>query len=387
MTVTSFATVTRPLLARERGAIAALFFLNGFAFSTWVSRIPAVQAALQLTPGTLGVALAGLGAGSLVAMPTTGWLVGRIGSRPVLSVTALACALVLVLPALAANVVWLGLSLAALGAAIGSMDIAMNAQAVELEHRAGRPIMSTFHAMWSLGGMSGAAMGGLIAARGIAVVPHFAAIAFLILVATVALLPRLVSTPPDRSEGRQRLRISAALVGLSLLAMCTLIAEGAMADWTPVYLGSVLGTGPGLAAAGYSVFSAAMMIGRLSGDWLTVRVGRARLVRAGALMAAAGLAVALVGQRVPAALAGFACVGAGLSVIVPLVFSAAGRLDERSAGPGLAVVTTAGYLGFLAGPPLIGAVAETFSLTVGLSIVVVLALAGAVLAKVVAVPR
>ena len=374
-------------LSTERGAISALFFLNGFAFSTWVSRIPAVQASLDLTPGTLGAALAGLGAGSLVAMPVTGWLVGRIGSRPVLSASAIACALVLVLPGLATNVVLLGVLLAAFGASVGSMDIAMNAQAVELEHRYGRPIMSTFHALWSLGGMSGAAIGGAIAARGIAVVPHFVSIAVVILAVTVAQLPRLVSTPPNVAGGRQRLRVSAALIGLSLLATCILIAEGAMADWTPVYLGSVLGTGPGLSAAGYAVFSAAMTVGRLTGDWVTLRFGRTRIVRVGALIAALGLSAALWLESVAAALAGFVCVGAGLSVIVPLVFSAAGRLDERSAGPGLAVVTTAGYLGFLAGPPLIGAVAEAFSLTLGMGIVVILALVGAALAKYVALPR
>jgi MFS family permease len=159
-----------------------------------------------------------------------------------------------------------------------------------------------------------------------------------------------------------------------------MISEGAIADWTPVYLATVLGSGPGVAAAGYAVFSAAMTIGRLSGDWLTVRVGRARLMRIGALLAAAGLSAALLIGTVPAALDGFICVGAGFSVAVPLVFSAAGRLDSRSAGPGLAAVTTAGYLGFLAGPPIIGLVAEAVTLPFALGIIVVFALIGAVLA-------
>ena len=153
-----------------------------------------------------------------------------------------------------------------------------------------------------------------------------------------------------------------------------MISEGAIADWTPIYLASVLGSRTGVAAAGYAVFSAAMTIGRLSGDWLTVRmVGTARLMRIGALLAAAGLSAALLIGTVPAALAGFVCVGAGFSVAVPLVFSAAGRLDSQSAGPGLAAVTTAGYLGFLAGPPIIGVVAEAFTLPLAMSIVVVFA--------------
>ena len=153
-----------------------------------------------------------------------------------------------------------------------------------------------------------------------------------------------------------------------------------------MYLASVLGSGPGVAAAGYAVFSAAMTIGRLSGDWLTVRVGRVRLMRIGAVLAAAGLSAALLIGTVPAALAGFVCVGAGFSVAVPLVFSAAGRLDSRSAGPGLAAVTTAGYLGFLAGPPIIGFVAQAFTLPLALAIVVVFALIGAVLAGFVGEP-
>jgi len=158
-----------------------------------------------------------------------------------------------------------------------------------------------------------------------------------------------------------------------------------MADWTPVYLASVLGSGPGVAAAGYAVFSAAMTIGRLSGDWLTIRIGRTRIVRMGALLAAAGLSVALLVGTVPVALAGFVCVGAGFSIAVPLVFSAAGRLDSRSAGPGLAAVTTAGYLGFLAGPPIIGFVAQAFTLPLALALIVGLSLLGAVLAGFVSV--
>jgi predicted MFS family arabinose efflux permease len=364
-----------------RRAIGALFFINGFVFATWVSRIAAVQAELGLSPAALGGALAGLGGGSFLAMPIAGWLIARAGSRIVVAVSTLACAATLLLPALAWDAVALGAALALFGAAMGAMDVAMNAQGVELEHRAGRPIMSAFHALFSLGGMSGAAIGGVIAARGVPIPLHFASIVLLLVVAALVAMPALVVTPPPPpGEPRSRLRFSPALLGLSLLAACFMISEGAIADWTPVYLATVLGSGPGVAAAGYAVFSAAMTIGRLSGDWLTIRVGRARLVRVGALLAAAGLSAALLIGSVPAALAGFVCVGAGFSVAVPLVFSAAGRLDSRSAGPGLAAVTTAGYLGFLAGPPIIGFVAQAFTLPLALTIVVALALIGAALA-------
>ena len=378
------ARVPSPRAARI--AVGALFFINGSAFATWVSRIPEVQETLGLTPATLGAALMGLGVGSFVAMPVAGWLIARMGSRRVVAGTALACAALLAPLAFASNAVLLGVALALLGAAMGAMDVAMNAQGVELEHRVGRPILSGFHALFSLGGMSGAATGGAIAAGGVSIAIHFASAAVLLGVVAVAVLPSLIETPPPTGEAAGRLRLSPALVGLSVLAACFFISEGAMADWTPVYLSSVLGSGPGVAAAGYAVFSAAMTIGRLSGDWLTVRIGRARIVRMGALLAAAGLAAALLVGTVPVALVGFVCVGAGFSVAVPLVFSAAGRLDSRSAGPGLAAVTTAGYLGFLAGPPVIGFVAQAFTLPLALVLVVMLALVGAALAGVVERP-
>jgi MFS family permease len=369
-----------------RIAIGGLFFLCGVAFACWASRIPQVQAALGLSPAALGAAIAGLGAGSFVAMPVSGWLTIRFGSRPIASSAAVACSASLILPALAWDVVTLAGALAVFGAAIGVLDVAMNAQAVELEHRVGRPIMSGLHALFSAGGMAGAALGGLIASWRVPVMTHFT-VAALVLVATAAVLRlSLIEAPrPEPGHPGPRLRLSRVLVGLSVLGSCVMIGEGAMADWTPVYLATVIGTGPGLAASGYAVFSATMMIGRLVGDRLTERVGRVRLVRLGTLLAAAGLSAALLLGTLPAALAGFACVGAGFSVAVPLVFSAAGRLDSRSAGPGLAAVTTAGYLGFLAGPPIIGFIAEAFTLPLALALVVVLAVVGASLARFVAV--
>jgi MFS family permease len=369
-----------------RIAVGGLFFICGVAFACWASRIPQVQAALALSPGTLGAAIAGLGAGSFVAMPVSGWLTVRFGSRPIASWAAIACSASLVLPALAWDAVSLAGALVVFGAAIGVLDVAMNAQAVELEHRVGRPIMSGLHALFSAGGMSGAAIGGVIASWHVPVTVHLTAAAAVLGAAAIALLPSLIETPPPPpGQPGARLRLSRLLLGLSVLGACVMIGEGAMADWTPVYLVTVIGTGPGLAASGYAVFSATMMIGRLLGDRLTERVGRVRIVRLGTLLAAAGLAAALLLGTLPAALVGFACVGAGFSVAVPLVFSAAGRLDSRSAGPGLAAVTTAGYLGFLAGPPVIGVVAQAFTLPLALALVVLLALIGAVLAGFVAV--
>ncbi len=367
---------------RARLAIGTLFLVNGFAFATWVSRIPAVQESLALSAGTLGAALAGLGIGSFVAMPLTGWLIARFGSRPVTSLATAGCCAAVILPSLASNALALGAALVAFGAVMGAMDVAMNAQGVELEHRYDSPIMSTFHALFSVGGMLGASAGGAIASRHVDVFTHFVVVAVILAGGAALALPSLLAAPAQpAARASHRLRFSAAFIGLSVLAMCIMVSEGAMADWTPVYLGSVLGTGPGLAAAGYAVFSAAMTAGRLAGDRLTVRFGRVTLVRTGALLAAVGLTAALALESVPAALVGFLLAGAGYSVIIPLVFSAAGRLDGRSAGPGLAAVTTAGYLGFLAGPAVIGFVAERSTLPLALGIVVALSIGGAMLAR------
>jgi MFS family permease len=372
--------VPLPVTAARR-AIAALFFINGFAFATWVSRIPAVQTALHLSAASLGLALAGVGAGSLLSMPLTGWLIARVGSRPIVTIATLACSVTVVAPVLASNAALLGVTLFLFGAALGSMDVSMNAQGVELEQRYDRPIMAAFHAFYSLGGMSGAAVGGLIAARAVTVSQHFVLAGLILLVLAAVALPLLITTPPPPAHARTPLRVSRTLVALCVLGTCIMVCEGAMADWTPVYLEGVLRTGPGLAAAGYAVFSGAMTIGRLTGDWLTMQLGRVMIVRIGSALAAGGLAAALMFDSVTVALVGFICVGAGFSTIIPLVFSAAGRLDEGSAGPGLAAVTTAGYLGLLCGPPIIGIMAEYTSLRFALGSAVVLALCGVPLAK------
>jgi MFS family permease len=368
-------------LTRARLSISALFFLHGCIYATWVSRIPAVQGRLQLSPAILGTSLAGVGLGSLISMPITGWLIARHGSRLLCSVSSVAFCLVLLLPGVAWSALTLGIALTLFGAAAGSMDVSMNAQGVELERRYGTPIMSSLHALFSLSGMAGSVLSAVLAAHAVAPLTHFTGSAAAFAAVTIAVLPMMIyESPPPVEHGQKRLRVSAALAGLSALAVCFLLSEGAMADWSSVYLRSSVHASPGVAASGYAFFSALMAIGRLCGDRLTVRIGRVQLVRYGSLFAAAGLGTALAVGTVPAALAGIACVGAGFSVIVPLVFGAAGRLED-STGPGLAAVTTVGYLGFLAGPPIIGFTAEHLTLRVAMGILVLLSLLGSALAR------
>jgi MFS family permease len=364
-----------------RLAVLAVFFTNGAVIGTWVVRIPAIKERLDLGEGLLGVALLGAAVGALVAMPLVGALVSRFGSRRVVGASALVLAVSLLMPALAPSLLLLVPALVLLGAANGGLDVAMNAQAVAVERGYGRPIMSSFHAAWSFGGLAGAALGGLLASLGIGPLPHFSVVAVLAAIAFAGAYGTLLPSRADASEeGTPAFaRPTRALLGLGIISFCVLLGEGAMGDWSAVYLDDTLSTGPGFAAAGYAAFSLCMAFGRLFGDKFTELLGPTTLVRACAAIAALGLGVALAAAQPLVALAGFACAGIGFSIIFPTALSAAGRTGGPT-GPALAAVTTAAYTGFLVGPPFIGFLAELTGLGYALYLVVALSAAVVILA-------
>jgi MFS family permease len=368
-------------LKRARLSVSVIFLVHGLIVATWVSRIPAVQSSLGLSKSVLGSVLLAVAAGSMISMPITGWLAGRYGSkRMTLAGSLLFCA-TLVLPGFANNAWTLAAALACFGAGAGAMDVSMNVQAVEVETAYDRPVMASFHALFSVGGMLGSAAGGAIAAAGIPPVVHFTVAALILVGMTIAAYPGMIAGA--RHEEHLHLptfRISPHVLSLSALAFCIFLNEGAMADWSTVYLRSSLGTTEGVAAYGYAVFSGAMAIGRIVGDRLTMSLGRVEVVRYGASLGACGLGAALIVATVPGTLIGFAAAGLGFAAIIPLVFGAAGRVEGQSAGSGLATVTTIGYLGFLAGPPVIGFLADLLTLRVALGLLVLLSASGAYLA-------
>ncbi|MDX2149787.1 MAG: MFS transporter [Bryobacteraceae bacterium] len=370
-----------------RFAMLALFFVHGFVYAAWVSRIPSIQARLGLTTTELGLVLLGFAAGAIPAMVLSGAVSARHGSRPVLAAATLAFCAALPGMALAGNGPLLFAALVLFGAAGGSMDVAKNAHASELERLAGGSFMSTFHAFFSLGAMAGAGIGALAGGAGVAPVPHLsvaaAAAGVVAMVAARRLLPASTDAQP---HGTVLAKPSRALLALAAFAFAMVLSEGAMADWSAVYLGRVLLAEPAVAPLGYACFSAAMTAGRLGGDRLSLRLGRVTTVRAGTLLGAAGLVVALLASSPLQALAGFAAVGAGFSVVVPLIFSAAAR-RASSAGVGMATVVTAGYAGLLTGPPLIGALAAATSLRTALFLPSGLALVGFALASQTADPE
>jgi MFS family permease len=358
-----------------RFAVASCFFLNGVLIAGWVSRIPAIQARLGASPGELGMALLALALGALVAMPSAGILISKLGSRKVSAFTVVTFSVLLPCLALAPNVWALGAILFLIGIFHGALDVAMNAQAVAVEDRYGRPIMSSFHAQWSFGGLAGAALGGLMAWVGVAPLIHFAAASIVLGGATLFFaLPRLPEANEARSavskksdKGRAPLR---PLLALGAVGFCIMLGEGAMADWSALYLRDFTGANEGVAAAGFAAFSVAMAFARLHGDALNTRFGPEALVRLGSMLAAVGLSMSLLVPHPIVALLGFAAVGAGFATIVPQVFSAAGRTPGIEPGPAIAVTTTFGYTGFLIGPALIGFAAEWIGLRGALGIVV-----------------
>lgn len=353
-----------------RLAVLAAFFVNGALLATWVSRIPAIQNKLDLSEGTLGLVLLGMGVGVLVALSLAGGVIGRFSSRTVTIAAALGMCITLLLLALMPNPATLWIALFLFGAATSTMDVAMNDQAVLVEQRADTPLMSSFHASFSIGALVGALLGAGIAWLSIGPFLHFLLASVLFAFITLLFSGHLLRVNAEPTKGESLFRLPPKIVWpLGAIAFCAAIGEGAMADWGAVFLNQSLNTTAAFAALGFAAFSLTMTIGRLMGDRLATKFGSVSIVRFGGLLATVGLLAAIFTTQPLVVLAGFAAVGAGLANVIPLAFSAAGKLSRLPAGVGIAGVAAIGYAGFLAGPPLIGLVAEASSLRIALLIV------------------
>jgi MFS family permease len=367
-------------LRQARWGTTGFFLLLGTVLGSWVARIPAVQNGLGLDDAQLGIALLSTSVGAILAMPATGWLVQEWGNPRVVRVAATLLCVSLPLLPLAPSMLLLMLTLFIFGIGFGLLDVSMNVQAVAVEEGYGRPIMSTFHGVFSIGGLLGAAAAGMIAGAGVSPFPHLLAVALLLLV-LVAIASRPLLDVRTATEAVPVFAVPPrALLGLGLLAFCVLFGEGAVADWSAVYLANVLDATPAIAAAGYGASSLAMAGMRFAGDALTVRFGAERLVRVGGLVAGLGMAGGLLIGTIPAAVIGFASVGAGLAVAFPIAIGAGGRTPGLASGTAIGAVTTAGYAGLLVGAPLIGFVSDQVGLPMGLALVAVLCFVTALLA-------
>jgi MFS family permease len=341
-------------LLRARGAISSLFLLHGFIAASWVARIPAVSEGLGLGAVVLGTILMGNMAGSLAGSITSGGLVDRYGSRATARYAALAALVGLLSLALMPSAVLLFVGLAVYGLLMSYLNIAINAQATALEARYGRPIFSSFHAMWSLGALLGALSGAGLAGLGLHPRLHFALVGLAGALIVGAGWRWLLETPVPPIR-RVFALPRGPLLFLGLMGLCTAISDGSIPGWSGVYLRS-LGAPEWIAALGFAVHQSVMMLGRLSGDWLVARFGAVRVVRYGALFGGLGLGV--LSQSVEGALLGMACMGWGMATLFPLMFAAASNTPGLSAASAIASVSTMSTLGGLVGPVLLGSVAE-----------------------------
>jgi hypothetical protein len=360
-----------PIPKFARLAVSVLFFVNGAIFAAWAANIPAVQRAMGLRLGSLGLVLLAVPAGAMIGMPLSGWLAPTLGSRLIAAVAALVFCATLPFLAAAPNPLILALTLGMFGGAGAAMDVTINAQASEVERLLGRPIMSSFHALFSLGGLAGSGLAAASMALGVGSLAHLAPVGVLGLLISLAASGGLL--PPAPRQARQKRPIKwppLSLLGLGALAFAVLLCEGAAADWSAVYLRNDLGTGSEWAVAGFGAFSLAMAVGRLCGDRLVSLLGPAAVVRGSAALAAGGLGTSLLTGGAGTAVVGFACLGLGCSNVVPVLFSAAGRTPGADPTRALAVVTVMGYTALLAGPPLIGMVAQATTLRTALALLV-----------------
>lgn len=409
-------TPSQPALARRaRRALLAVFAVNGAVLASWATRIPAVKESAGLSAAGLGLVLLAPAIGALVAFELSGRACAAFGSARTTGACAALFTVLLPLIALAAHrpALLFG-ALLLFGAGNGALDVAMNTHGVVVEQQLQRPVLSGLHAGWAAGGLLGAATGGAAAAAGLGVGRHFVLVTVLALAGAVLVGRRLPLHPPaSRTEdvpdgstaadgpavevrtavggaappGRSGLWrvLPGPVLLLGAVGFAGLLAEGAAADWSATYLRESAGSSAGQAAAGYAGFSAAMLISRLFGDALRARVPAVRLLSVSAALAAAGLLAGVVIGGTAAGVVGFTLLGAGLAVIIPIVFAAAGQLPEDRTGlpaaTSLARVNTLSYVGFLAGPPLVGLLAHGVGLRAALLVPALLAAAVVPLAR------
>jgi MFS family permease len=365
-----------------------MFFLIGALNGTWVSRIPAMKERLDMSEGELGLLLLCPALGAMLAFRIAGPLTARYGSRRVTwGVTALLCVL-LIGPAYGPTPLWTALALGGFGAASGLMDVAINAHGLEVESAMGRPILGSLHGFVSLGRLTGAGSGALAAWASMPPTGHLVIMAIAFEIVTISfgrgLLPHWAANAKpggDEPEGRAAAatakpvrngtRRIGLLIALGAVCFSSSVSEGAMADWSGVYLRDVLNTNEALAASAYAAFSLAMLIGRFSGDRLTMRFGAATIVRSGGLLVAVALVLGVLTNTTVTAMAAFMCVGLGVSVLVPTAFRAAGNLPGINPGSAIATLATVSYVAFLAGPPVIGLISQYLTLRGGLLVVAV----------------
>ena len=359
----------------NRIAIKIAFFINGFIYANWVSRLPRIQELYQADNGTIGFVLLASSIGAVGAMPFTGWVIIKNGSRKItLVAVVLYCIIVPIIPFMPGIAALIALYFI-MGIVTGMLDVAMNSQAVMVEKLYNKPIMTSFHALFSIGMMLGAWSGALFTDLKVELPQHFIIVVCFALVAVGWASRNLVRDKPDPSvkhDGPLFRLPNAALISIGIITFCCMLGEGSMSNWSVNYMENIAHASQSLAPIGLSAFATAMTIGRIFGDRIRLNLGDKKMIIGGGILAAIGLSTALLFPHPYSSIFGFFMVGLGLSSIVPIAYSIAGNAKSLPPGVGLAMVTTVGYSGFLVGPPIIGLIADWQTLQFALGVVLLL---------------
>jgi MFS family permease len=367
--------------AAARHATYAMFLADGLGFGIWAGHIPVFKQRFELSDSALSVVLLAVAAGSIVSMPIAGQAVRHFGSRRCIASALVGYALCLAFLALAPSLLLFVVAALLFGAAKGGVDVGINAQAVVVEREYGRPIMASFQALWSVGGLAGGFLTGATLGLGSTPVVNLVGVASLILLLDLFYSSRLLQDPSSsQAKGGTRFQLPGkALLYVAILTFIALFSEGALQDWAAVYMRQVVAVPVSIAAVGYASYSTAMALGRFGGDRVVAFFGERFVIRVSGALIIVGLAAVLLVPTPFFAIAGLAVAGLGNSNLVPILFSAAGRDPVLGPGPGIAVVTTLGFCGFLIGPAVIGLMSNFFGLPVALSLVALLGLITAVI--------
>lgn len=351
-----------------RVAVAAMFFMAGLSFSSWASRIATVQQTLDLSDAALGGVLFALPVGLMCSLPFSGWIITKIGSRSLLVSALIVYSCSLVTLGLAQSTFQLILCLLLFGFSSNAVNISVNTQAVAAEELYGRPILASFHGLWSLAGFTGAGIGTFMISRGVSPLYHFTIILAVIVIITIITTGYLKN---DRvtNAGPVFVMPDNSLIKLGAIAFCSMICEGAMFDWSVIYFKKVVHAEVAWVGIGFTAFMFTMAGGRFVADWFAHRFGLKRTMQLSGMLTATGLLIAVIFPYLYTAIIGFLFVGAGVSSVVPMVYSAAGKSKTMSPGVALAAVSTIGFLGFLIGPPMIGFIAGLASLRASFTLI------------------
>ena len=362
-------------LRKNRIALGIFFFISGLRFASWACRIPNIQDMLHLNNAALGAVLLLLPIGSITGLPISGYLVTRFGSRTMLLVASFALPAPMIGIGLSTTPWMLAASLFFFGLTGNLLNISVNTQAVLMEKQYGRSIMASFHGLWSLGGFAGVALGTLMIGLSVSPLIHFIIISTACLTGMVLIHRHTIKHEEHKKANKKTFsKPDAYLIVLGIIAFSTMVCEGTMFDWSGVYFKKVIGVPHNLTTLGYTAFMFMMATGRFLGDKFISRVGPTTVLRASGIIIFTGLITAVIFPYIIPATIGFMLVGLGVSSVVPIAYAMAGKTHKMATGAAIASVSSIGFLGFLLGPPLIGFIAQAFSLRLSFTLIALLGL-------------